>query len=75
MQFLGYVRNDGSVGIRNYYLILGICDAVEGIVRNIAREFDDVITVTSEHGCPAAGNEQVIQGISRDWRTTPTSSA
>ena len=60
MQFLGYKRKDGSVGIRNYYLILGICDAVEGIVRNIAKEFDDVITVTSEHGCPAAGNEQVI---------------
>ena len=63
MQFYGYVRNDGSVGIRNYYLILGICDAVEGIVRNIAKEFNDVITVTSEHGCPAAGNEQVIQNF------------
>lgn len=63
MQFLGYVRNDGSVGIRNYYLILGICDAVEGIVRNIAKEFDNVITVTSEHGCPAAGNEQVIRNF------------
>lgn len=60
MKFRGYVREDGSVGIRNKYLILGVCDAVEGIVRNIAKEFTDVITATSAHGCPAAGNEQVI---------------
>ena len=63
MHFKGYLREDGSVGVRNNYLILGVCDAVEGIARNIAKEFDDVITVTSEHGCPAAGNEQVINNF------------
>ncbi len=63
MQFKGYLREDGSVGVRNNYLVLGVCDAVEGIVRNIAKEFDDVITVTSAHGCPAAGNEQVINNF------------
>ena len=32
-------------------------------MRNIAKEFDDVITVTSAHGCPAAGNEQLINNF------------
>jgi altronate dehydratase large subunit len=63
MKFNAYVREDGSVGVRNLYLILGVCDAVEGIVKGIARKFDDVITVTSAHGCPAAGNEQVINNM------------
>jgi altronate dehydratase large subunit len=63
MKFKGYIREDGLVGVRNLYLVLGVCDAVEGIVRGIAREFDDVITVTSAHGCPAAGNEQVINNM------------
>jgi altronate dehydratase large subunit len=63
MEFMGFIRKDGLVGVRNLYLILGVCDAVEGIVKGIAREFDDVITVTSAHGCPAAGNEQVINNM------------
>jgi altronate dehydratase large subunit len=63
MEFKGYIREDGSVGVRNFYLLLGVCDAVEGIVKGIAREFNDVITVTSAHGCPAAGNEQVINNM------------
>jgi len=63
MEFKGYVREDGSVGVRNLYLVLGVCDAVEGIAHNIARKFDDVITVTSEHGCPAAGNEQIVNNM------------
>ena len=63
MEFNGYIREDGSVGVRNLYLILGVCDAVEGIVHNISKKFDDVITVTSEHGCPAAGNEQVVNNM------------
>jgi altronate dehydratase large subunit len=63
MEFKGYIREDGSVGVRNFYLVLGVCDAVEGIVKGIAREFNDVITVTSAHGCPAAGNEQVINNM------------
>lgn len=63
MVFKGYVREDGSVGLRNKYLLLGVCDAVEGIVRHIASKFDDVITVTSAHGCPAAGNEQVMNNF------------
>lgn len=63
MQFNGYVRKNGSVGIRNYYLMLGMCDAMEGIMDQVARQFDDVITVCSAHGCPAAGNEQVIHNF------------
>lgn len=63
MKFKGYVRDDGSVGLRNKYLLLGVCDAVEGIVRHIASKLDDVITVTSAYGCPAAGNEQVINNF------------
>ncbi len=63
MQFRGYIRKDDQVGVRNLYLVLGVCDAVEGIVKAIAKEFNDVITVTSAHGCPAAGNEQVINNM------------
>ncbi len=63
MIFKGYIREDGRVGLRNKYLLLGVCDAVEGIVRHVASKFDDVITVTSAHGCPAAGNEQIMNNF------------
>src|SRR6056297_2112040 len=63
MKFKGYIRENGQVGVRNYYLLIGVCDALDGILDNISKEFKDVLTVTSEHGCPAAGNEQVINNL------------
>ena len=63
MKFKGFRRKNGQVGVRNYYLVIGVCDALDGIVNNIARKYENVLTVTSEHGCPAAGNEQVINNL------------
>jgi len=63
MKFKGFRRKNGQVGIRNNYLIIGVCDALDGIVNGIARKYENVLTVTSEHGCPAAGNEQVINNL------------
>ena len=34
--FLGYVRPDGSVGVRNHVAILAVMDNVNGIVRHLA---------------------------------------
>ncbi len=63
MELKGFIRSDGKIGIRNLYLLIGVCDAVEGILKHISTPFEDVIFVTSEHGCPAAGNEQVVNNL------------
>ena len=63
MKFKGYRRKNGQVGVRNYYLLIGVCDALDGILYNISKNFDNVLTITSEHGCPASGNEQVINNL------------
>jgi altronate dehydratase large subunit len=63
MKFKGFRRKNGQVGIRNYYLIIGVCDALDGIVNGIAKNYENVLAVTSEHGCPAAGNEQIINNL------------
>jgi len=44
MKFKGFRRENGQVGIRNYYLIIGVCDALDGIVNGIAKKYENVLT-------------------------------
>jgi altronate dehydratase large subunit len=63
MQFNGYIRPDGSVGVRNYVLIMPVVSCMEGVARAIAAQLDDALVVSQEHGCLYGGNEQVGHGM------------
>lgn len=58
MNFLGYMRNDGKIGIRNKILILALDECCEGIARTIAKENDDTVVLTNWYTCMLGGNEE-----------------
>jgi len=51
MKFLGYQRENGSVGIRNKILVVALSDCCEPIARQIAQVADDAVAITQHHGC------------------------
>lgn len=51
MNFLGYKRPDGRVGIRNKVLILPTCSCSSETCRKIAQEVEDTISITNQNGC------------------------
>ncbi|QZY54944.1 UxaA family hydrolase [Crassaminicella profunda] len=60
MEFMGYKRPDGSVGIRNKVLIISVDECCEGIARHIAKDFDDVVLLTNYYTCMLGGNEETF---------------
>ncbi len=63
MNFKGYERADGSVGIRNKILILAVDECCEGIARRIAQEDKDSIVVTNWYTCMLGGNEETFNQL------------
>jgi len=51
MGFLGYKREDGSAGIRNYVLVMSSVSCANGVVNAIGRELPDVKTMVHTEGC------------------------
>lgn len=51
MTFLGYKRDDGSVGIRNKILVIALSDCCEPIARQIALNSSDAVSITQHYGC------------------------
>lgn len=60
MKFLGYERQDGSVGIRNKILIISVDECCEGIARAIAGTDDSVVVLTNAYTCMLGGNEETF---------------
>ena len=60
MNFYGYLRPDGSVGIRNKLLIIAVDECCEGIARSIAKGFDDAVVLTNWYTCMLGGNEETF---------------
>lgn len=50
-KFKGYLREDGSVGIRNHILVIPLVICANSVVEAIGREFPEVITVPHVYGC------------------------
>ncbi|SIN74835.1 UxaA family hydrolase [Halodesulfovibrio marinisediminis] len=63
MKFNGYIRPDGSVGIRNSLLIVGVDECCDGICRAIAKDHDNAIVITNFVTCMQAGNEELLHNI------------
>lgn len=51
MEFLGYRRNDGKIGVRNHVLVVSSVTCADGVVEAIGRALPEVVTVTSAFGC------------------------
>lgn len=51
MGFMGYKRQDGSVGIRNYVLVMSSVSCANGVVGAIGRELPEVKTIVHTEGC------------------------
>lgn len=63
MEFKGYERADGSVGIRNKILVIAVDECCEGIARSIAREDADSVVVTNWYTCMLGGNEETFHQL------------
>ena len=60
MEFMGYRRPDGSVGIRNKILIIAVDECCEGIARGIARHSEAAVVMTNWYTCMLGGNEETF---------------
>lgn len=63
MQFNGYVRADGSVGIRNKVLIIAVDECMDGIARKISSKIEDSVVVTNHYTCMLGGNEETLHNM------------
>ena len=63
MQFEGYVRHDGRVGVRNTVLVLAVCDCGEPAARRMAEGIKGAVAVTHYHGCIALEVVPTITGV------------
>lgn len=58
MEFMGYKRPDGTVGVRNKILVISVDECCEGIAKHIAKVDDDVVLLTNYYTCMLGGNEE-----------------
>ena len=63
MDFLGYRRPDGSVGIRNKILIIAVDECCEGICREIAKYSQNAVVLTNWYTCMLGGNEETFNQL------------
>ena len=60
MKFNGFLRPDGTVGIRNKLLIIAVDECCEWIARSIAKTCDDAVVLTNSYTCMLGGNEETL---------------
>ena len=53
--FMGYLRENGTVGVRNHVLLIANCSCANGIVQRIASEVPQVIPMLHTYGCSIPG--------------------
>jgi altronate dehydratase large subunit len=67
MQFQGYERPDGSVGVRNITLIVAVADCSEPVARKIADGVDGAVSITHHCGCiPGEMVANTLIGVSEN---------
>mgnify|MGYP003999728443 CR=1 FL=1 len=72
MKFLGYQREDGTVGIRNKILVIALSDCCEPIARQIAQTANEAVAITQHYGCI---NDPIILNTLIGVATNPNISA
>lgn len=51
MEFMGYIRSDGRVGIRNHVMIVPSCACSADVARKIAAEVPGTVCINNQNGC------------------------
>jgi altronate dehydratase large subunit len=51
MEFQGYRREGGKIGVRNHVLVISSVSCANGVVEAIGRELPEVVAVTHGYGC------------------------
>jgi len=70
-KFLGYRRDNGTVGVRNHVLILPTTVCASHVARRIAEEMREAVPLCHEHGCAQKGADceqtrRTLVGIARN---------
>lgn len=60
MDFLGYERSDGQIGIRNKILIISVDECCDGIARKIGEVSKNSVILTNWYTCMLGGNEETF---------------
>ena len=68
MNFLGYKRPDGKVGIRNHVLILPTCSCSSETCRKVAEQVKGTVAIPNQNGCAQVPGDleitrQVLDGL------------
>jgi len=63
MEFQGYERPNGLVGVRNTVLVIAICDCGEPAAQQMVRGIDGAVAVTQYHGCIALEVVPTLIGV------------
>ncbi len=72
MEFMGYQRSDGTVGIRNHVLILPTCACASESCRIVASQVQGSVNVINNSGCAEVkGNEDMTQKILTGFAANP----
>jgi altronate dehydratase large subunit len=50
-EFMGYRREDGSIGVRNHLLVIAPIDCSYEPARKIAEQVEGAVAITQHHGC------------------------
>ncbi len=70
--FMGYVRPDGGVGIRNHVLVLPCSVCASDTAEKIAREVPGVITFHNQNGCSQVpGDQQLTMDVLAGFAANP----
>lgn len=60
MGFPGYVRADGSAGVRNYVVVMSSVSCANGVVQAIGRELPEVKVIVHTEGCGRGINDLAL---------------
>lgn len=72
MQFMGYKRPDGLVGIRNHVLILPTCACSSETCRVVSQQVQGTIHIVNNSGCAEVkANEDMTQTILQGFAANP----
>ena len=55
MSFHGYLRENGTYGVRNHVAVISSVICINGVVEEIARQVPGVLPLTHAHGCGSTG--------------------
>lgn len=68
MEFYGYLREDGSCGVRNHVAVISSVVCANGVVEEIARRVPGVVPITHSCGCGPSGEIalRTLSGIGRN---------